>query len=215
MNDKSDPTPARPSEILKSERSMLELYGTIPRTALRALRLAVKSFLGNVKPSPLPGREERMFSLVHQTITRSPLLDLLPGSQEFILRLDVNEAFGKPLLVSFDVLLPVTQEQRFTYSPQERLSLRSLIIDHMERIVTAVWDNPEIAPVAVRGRILLAQEKGAGSSQILSVRNRLGVPAGERLVVDMRDLGYPDEIARVEDLFERLGPPASDPDFRP
>lgn len=74
---------------------------------------------------------------------------------------------------------------------------KTLMGDYLERLVEAAWDNPEIAPVAVRARGIWRTKDG------------------DTVVVDMRDLGYPDETARPTDLFDRYGPPASDPRWHP
>lgn len=119
---------------------------------------------------------------------------------------------------------------------------RATLVDLLTRVVEAAWDNPEIAPVAVRGRVLLVPDEGetrtVGASSVGSTggfgvsaprsaggvlhRGRgvdgsryVGEPAGARILVDMEDLGFVDETARPADLFDKFGAPSSDPSWRP
>lgn len=94
------------------------------------------------------------------------------------------------------------------------------VVDLLTRVVRAAWDNPEIAPVAVRGRILVC----AGGATPAKGHHRGGGRPGARatvegpppeVLVDMRELGFVDETARPADLYEMFGAPASDPSWRP
>ena len=74
----------------------------------------------------------------------------------------------------------------------------------LDRVTRALWDNPEMAPVNVRARVLQStggelEEPGAQSE----------------CLADMTTIGFTDEIARPDELFARYGAPASDPAWRP
>ena len=113
---------------------------------------------------------------------------------------------------------------------------RATLVDLLTRVVEAAWDNPEIAPVAVRGRVLLVPDDDgtktgtggavdpAGAKGLGGARprghgaegsRRVVDGPGVRVLVDMEDLGFVDETARPSDLFDMFGAPASDPSWRP
>lgn len=100
------------------------------------------------------------------------------------LDVDVLEGFGKLPLISVDVRV------------DDASPLWSEVVGEqlLDIVAKAAWHNPEIAPVAVRGRLI-------------------GVEDGTE-VLDMSGIGYETETAHPEELFARFGPPTSDPSWR-
>lgn len=99
-------------------------------------------------------------------------------------KVDVLEGFGKLPLVSVDVRVDVD-------SPLWSPVVGERVIDVIAR---AAWHNPEIAPVAVRVRLLSAED--------------------DSYVADMSGVGYDTETAHPEELVARFGAPQSDPTWR-
>ena len=105
---------------------------------------------------------------------------------------EVGEGFGRPSLVSADIIVADGGGGDGGAVPM------------LDRVTRALWDNPEMAPVNVRARVLQStggelEEPGAQSE----------------CLADMTTLGFADEIARPDELFARYGAPASDPAWRP
>ena len=98
---------------------------------------------------------------------------------------------------------------------EEQRALAILLSDLLERLVEDCWDNPEIAPVAVRGRVIAVHDHLSRAGEIKHTRRHVGVSESETLILDMRDLGFQDETGRVGDLYSRYGSPKADPDWRP
>lgn len=96
-------------------------------------------------------------------------------------KVSVLEGFGKLPLVNADVAVDVD-------SPLWSPVVSEQIVDVLAQ---AAWHNPEIAPVAVRARIVADSD---------------GVE-----LCDMRSIGAEAEVALPADLFRRFGAPASDP----
>ncbi|WP_099332866.1 hypothetical protein [Actinomyces minihominis] len=188
-------------EKFKVHPTSLDLRGLVPHTALKAVRNTVKNLFGNMKHQPVPGRNERILKLVTDTVLAAPAVRLLPDPEELEVRVDVQEGFGKPLLITIDLVATLSHSEMDQYSTEERQTLKRIFTDLLDRAATVAWDNPEVAPVGVRGRVLVVTPADEGGEQYL--------------VADMTDLGFEDEIARVSDLYERLGAPDSDPDWRP
>ncbi len=172
-------------------------------------------------PKGRRGRDERFRQRLAESLTRAPGdgVDLAPED----LSVAVEQSFGRPALVSVDVRVDGEWIERTTgvrgRSSSERpasgeddgvdggdggddLAGRVLddvvLSDLLDRIARAAWDNPEVAPVAVRGRVTLVEDA-----------------AEPRVLADMTLLGFPDEIARPGDLYDRYGAPAFDPAWRP
>ena len=102
---------------------------------------------------------------------------------------EVGEGFGRPSLVSADIIVADGDGGA---------------VPMLDRVTRALWDNPEMAPVNVRARVLQStggelEEPGAQSE----------------CLADMTTIGFADEIARPDELFARYGAPASDPAWRP
>ncbi len=113
-----------------------------------------------------------------------------------VVHVEVGEGFGRPSLVSIDVVVASSDE----------LSEREAAMRALDAITRATWNNPEMAPVSVRARVLVAHDE-AGD---------LEAPGAQTdTIVDMSALGYADEIARPDELYDRYGAPECDPAWRP
>jgi len=108
----------------------------------------------------------------------------------------VGEGFGRPSLVSIDVVVPAG----------DTLVDATAAAQALDVITRAVWNNPEMAPVSVRARVLLAHDE---------VDDLEASGAQTDTVVDMSALGFADEIARPDELYDRYGAPECDPSWRP
>lgn len=112
------------------------------------------------------------------------------------INVEVGEGFGRPSLVSIDVVVPAG----------DTLVDATAAAQALDVITRAVWNNPEMAPVSVRARVLLAHDE---------VDNLEASGAQTDTVVDMSALGFADEIARPDELYDRYGAPECDPSWRP
>ena len=113
-----------------------------------------------------------------------------------VVHVEVGEGFGRPSLVSIDVVV----------APSDALSEREVATRALDAITRATWNNPEMAPVSVRARVLVVHDE-AGD---------LEAPGAQTdTVVDMSALGFADEIARPDELYDRYGAPECDPAWRP
>ena len=121
------------------------------------------------------------------------------SGQHRVVNVEVGEGFGRPCLVSIDVVLPA----------QDALTDPAAATSALDEITRATWNNPEMAPVSVRARILVARTDGGGADS-------LAAPGAQTdAVVDMTALGFEDEIARPDELYIRYGAPEGDPAWRP
>ena len=113
-----------------------------------------------------------------------------------VVHVEVGEGFGRPSLVSIDVVV----------SAADVLSQREAATRALDAVTRVTWNNDEMAPVSVRARVLLAHDD-AGD---------LEAPGAQTdTVVDMSALGFADEIARPDELYDRYGAPECDPTWRP
>ena len=113
-----------------------------------------------------------------------------------VVHVEVGEGFGRPSLVSIDVVV----------ASSDALSEREAATRALDAITRATWDNPEMAPVSVRARVLGAHDDA----------DDLEAPGVQTdTVVDMSALGFADEIARPDELYDRYGAPECDPAWRP
>ena len=113
-----------------------------------------------------------------------------------VVHVEVGEGFGRPSLVSIDVVV----------SAADVLSEREAATRALHPITRVTWNNDEMAPVSVRARVLLAHEEA----------DDLEAPGAQTdTVVDMSALGFADEIARPDELYDRYGAPECDPTWRP
>ena len=113
-----------------------------------------------------------------------------------VVHVEVGEGFGRPSLVSIDIVV----------ASSDALSEREVATRALDAITRATWNNPEMAPVSVRARVLAAHDE-AGD---------LEAPGAQTdTIVDMSALGFADEIARPDELYDRYGAPDCDPTWRP
>lgn len=177
----------------------------LPRAFVR-VRDRIRGAIEQAWPAPPPQREERFTSLIQQAIGPAAVTRELEKSGGISVAVEVFEAFGKPMLVSFD--LSVTPEQvdemaaRLLAGPDQEARLKSyriFVLDVLDRAARAVWDNPVMVPVALRGRVLIRDPQGGPSTQLF----------------DLRSLGFVDETARPGDTYEKYGAPAGDPNWQP
>ncbi len=174
--------------------------------ALRIATDATRSLLGNVKPSWVPGRDERFRARLERAVAHLPAVQDHLGSGQLELRVNVFEGFGKPTLVNFDIVF---------VDPEQEVSADSVLVqDLLDRATELFWDNPEMAPVAARGRILVSRPLEDGPKKGEPPGHQ-SLRRGEELVMDLETLGFADEIARAADLYDRFGPPRFDPAWRP
>ena len=118
------------------------------------------------------------------------------SGQHRVVNVEVGEGFGRPSLVSIDVVV----------ASSDFLSEHEAATRALDAITRATWNNPEMAPVSVRARVLVAHDE-AGD---------LEAPGAQTdTVVDMSALGFADEIARPDELYDRYGAPECDPAWRP
>lgn len=113
-----------------------------------------------------------------------------------VVHVEVGEGFGRPSLVSIDVVV----------SAADFLSEHEAATRALDAITRVTWNNDEMAPVSVRARVLLAHDEA----------DDLEAPGAQTdTVVDMSALGFADEIARPDELYDRYGAPECDPAWRP
>ena len=113
-----------------------------------------------------------------------------------VVHVEVGEGFGRPSLVSIDVVV----------SAADVLSEREAATRALDAITRVTWNNDEMAPVSVRARVLVAHDDATD----------LEAPGAQTdTVVDMSALGFADEIARPDELYDRYGAPECDPAWRP
>ena len=113
-----------------------------------------------------------------------------------VVHVEVGEGFGRPSLVSIDVVV----------SAADFLSQCEAATRALDAITRVTWNNDEMAPVSVRARVLVAHDDATD----------LEAPGAQTdTVVDMSALGFADEIARPDELYDRYGAPDCDPAWRP
>ena len=113
-----------------------------------------------------------------------------------VVHVEVGEGFGRPSLVSIDIVV----------ASSDALSEREVATRALDAITRATWNNAEMAPVSVRARVLAAHDEVGD----------LEAPGAQTdTVVDMSALGFADEIARPDELYDRYGAPECDPAWRP
>lgn len=127
------------------------------------------------------GRSDRFRTWVEQTVEQFLDKAALPAESVCKVAVDVLEGFGKLPTVNVDI----------SVEQAEGIWSETQCSDLLEYIAQSVWDNPEMAPVAVRGRIVDSED--------------------QQQIADMTVAGFEDEVARPQDLLDRFGSPASDP----
>ena len=119
-----------------------------------------------------------------------------PGAPRRVVNVEVGEGFGRPSLVSIDVVVSAADELAHVEAAARALDVATRV----------TWNNDDIVPVSVRARVLLAHDDASD----------LEAPGAQsNTVVDMSALGFADEIARPDELYDRYGAPEGDPAWRP
>ena len=119
-----------------------------------------------------------------------------PGAPRRVVNVEVGEGFGRPSLVSIDVVVSAADELALVEAATRALDVATRV----------TWNNDDIVPVSVRARVLLAHDDASD----------LEAPGAQsNTVVDMSALGFADEIARPDELYDRYGAPEGDPAWRP
>ena len=119
-----------------------------------------------------------------------------PGAPRRVVNVEVGEGFGRPSLVSIDVVVSAADELAHVEAATRALDVATRV----------TWNNDDIVPVSVRARVLLAHDDASD----------LEAPGAQsNTVVDMSALGFADEIARPDELYDRYGAPEGDPAWRP
>lgn len=176
------------------ERRLPQINNRFTIAVLNAGARAAQKIVSQLKPKARPGREERFRARLTRAVAETPAGTEVERLGPLSVQVSVHQAFGKPTLISADVVLDEEQ----TEVAREHASSSTLFRDMLERLTVAIWDNPEIAPAGARARIVGVNPDG---SQIT--------------LLDMTDLDFVDEAARPADLFDRYGAPAGDPGWRP
>lgn len=165
-----------------------------------------RSLLKEIRPKPLSDRNGRFTALVEEAIAGSIITEEARRVGGLQVLVQARSGFGKPMLVSFDLEVTAQQRQEMEKhllvagaEDEQYRTYGVFIRDLLDRAAQALWDNPEVAPVALRGRVLTVGETAEGTRQQW----------------DLRDIGFVDEIARPVDLYRRYGSPKSDPAWRP
>ena len=167
-----------------------------------------------MKPTRRRGRSDRFETLIEAGID-DVLTEKYWKDIHFDVSVNVGEGFGKPALVTFDITLDTDGAQC------QEDDLREIL----DGATHAVWDNGELAPLAIRGRIMAqiladanCDTEGQADKNCLSAdaldMSETGA-ASSIVMADMTLLGFEDGTARPTDLFERYGAPASDRNWRP
>ena len=108
------------------------------------------------------------------------------SSERRVVNVEVGEGFGRPSLVSIDVVAPALDE----------LANVEVATEALDALTRAVWNNAEMAPVSVRARVLVARGDADSSADARAVPG-----AQTKAVADMAVLGFEDEIARPDELY--------------
>lgn len=174
-------TPINKSGLNDLERHLPQIDSPILLGAAAVGALGAGLALSRLRSGGRGGRSKRFEQWVCQALKRAD--GTIPEGDEVVRRIQVEvlEGFGKMPLVDIEILVD-DQALVWTHLMGE---------DLLELVAKTAWNNPEIAPVAVRARLLSAID-------------------GHE-VADMSTLGFDAEAARPSDLFERFGAPASDP----
>ena len=153
------------------------------------------------------GRTQRFVDLVTAALdarfpertTDEACVNDASSGQHRVVNVEVGEGFGRPCLVSIDVVLPA----------QDALTDPVAATSALDEVTRAIWNNPEMVPVSVRARILVARTDDNDEES-------LAAPGAQTdAVIDMTALGFADEIARPDELYDRYGAPECDPAWRP
>lgn len=210
--------------------------------ALSVVATAGQAVMKNLQPHLPAARDQQIRQNLLDILETATKAGALENLELLDVRVSLREAFGKPTLISADLVVvalpPVPHYAPNSASrsapppapPQTQSAWTStaltsaapetpsefFLCDLFARLVERLWDNPVVAPVAIRGRVVAEmREPGSTGQPGKDERvNQADTPA-TRTLLDMRDLGYQDEIGRPEDLYANYGAPAADPRWRP
>lgn len=179
----TEPTPQPWGEVARWMRESTPVNkGTLDGVGRRLPQLANPVLIGALgvgalgagiamramRPSRRRGRSSRFRTLVLATADdaiRSRVAEFDP-STPIDVSADVGEGFGKPALASFDIVLPRGLE----VAPDA-------LVDLLDVATRAVWDNRELAPLAIRGRVLAEDP----SSSCDSAMDQGGAPESDSM----------------------------------
>lgn len=187
-------TPVNKGSAGRAARRMPQIANPLLIGAIGVGAIGAGIAMRAMRPQRRQGRSERFRDLLLESLEASGLSGIEGCAVE------VGEGFGKPSLVSFDVVAAPPS----SFDDAVRI---------LETATRAAWDNPELAPIVIRGRVLRA-DASAGSDEGDAGKNAPDLPS-RRLFADMTALGFADEIARPDELYASFGAPASDPTWRP
>ena len=152
-------TPINKGTFSSATRKIPQIASPLVIGALGVGALGAGIAMQAMRPSKRSGRSSRFRALLLSSVDealRARLEELAP-SIPLEVSVEVGEGFGKPALVAFDIFLP----KGGGVSP-------AILSELLDVATKAVWDNPELAPVAIRGRIITsfdapAREDAGGS----------------------------------------------------
>ena len=165
-----------------------------------------------MRPARRRGRSDRfrLFLLAALDDALSVPSHSLPRDIPIDIKAEISDGFGKPSLATFDILVPASADLDLT-----------AVAEILDVATSATWNNSELAPLAIRGRVLASTSVSAnGESEAPTDGTRpsnAGSGGGSQPVVlaDMTVLDFIDETARPDELYARYGAPDSDPAWRP
>lgn len=222
--------------------------------ALSVVATAGQAVMKNLQPHLPAARDQQIRQNLLDILETATKAGALENLELLDVRVSLREAFGKPTLISADLVVaalppaphsapnsasrsapnpasspesnsalppaPTQTQTAWTSTGQTSAAPETpsefFLRDLFARLVERLWDNPVVAPVAIRGRVVEEmREPGSTGQPGKDERvNQADTPA-TRTLLDMRDLGYQDEIGRPEDLYANYGAPAVDPRWRP
>lgn len=163
-----------------------------------------------MRPARRRGRSDRfrLFLLAALDDALAARSHRLPQDIPVDIKAEISEGFGKPSLATFDILVPASADLDPT-----------VVAEMLDVAASATWNNSELAPLAIRGRVLAStavsvngedEADAAGPSDA-----RSGGASQPVVLADMEALDFIDETARPDELYARYGAPDSDPAWRP
>lgn len=152
-------TPINKGTFSSATRKIPQIASPLVIGALGVGALGAGIAMQAMRPSKRSGRSSRFRTLLLSSVDEAlrARLEELEPSIPLEVSVEVGEGFGKPALVAFDIFLPKVGG----VSP-------AILSELLDVATKAVWDNPELAPVAIRGRIITpidvpAREDAGGS----------------------------------------------------
>ena len=152
-------TPINKGTFSSATRKIPQIASPLVIGALGVGALGAGIAMQAMRPSKRSGRSSRFRTLLLSSVDEAlrARLEELEPSIPLEVSVEVGEGFGKPALVAFDIFLP----KDGGVSP-------AILSELLDVATKAVWDNPELAPVAIRGRIITpfdvpAREDAGGS----------------------------------------------------